>query len=110
MNNNLLLTIANHTYQCVLRWGQYSNGRLALILLDETDGQPVSKVTVNLVDEELASDEIALNHELTEEWEAAMVKHGWINPSHRTVQPSTSWVDFRICRLTTAGLAAAQEA
>ena len=34
-------------YDCVVKKGRYTNGNLALVLLDEEDNSPVATITVN---------------------------------------------------------------
>jgi hypothetical protein len=68
-------------------------------LHDAVTCEPMFKVTVNLVEENLAKDEIALNQECDDDVEASLVTAGIIAPHHRQVRPEGSWTDFRICKL-----------
>jgi hypothetical protein len=91
--------LGSQVWLCNMDWGVYSNGRFAMVLIDAIGGEPVGRATVNLVDEDLAADEIALNHDFADDLEASLVAAGVIAPHHRLVRPDGSWVDFRICKL-----------
>jgi len=45
-------------WSCSLKWGKYSNGRPALLLVDAVNGEPIAKATVNLPDEPLLPGEV----------------------------------------------------
>lgn len=90
--------LGTQVWLCNIQWGCFSNGRIAFELIDAI-GEPVTRVTVNLVDEAMADDEIALNHDYADDLEASLVAAGIIAPHHRLVRPHGSWVDFRICKL-----------
>jgi hypothetical protein len=99
------VTLSGRTYQAAAVWGFYGNGRPALQFMVEKE--PLVTATVNLVDTPMDLGEIALNHNAEADLEAALLALGWIEPSHREVHPSTSYVSFRIVRLTAAGREAA---
>lgn len=70
-------------WDCILRQGlKYDNGRIALLLNDEFDGQPIATASVNMADVETAyPDEIFIkeyseNEGMTE----ALIGAGVINP------------------------------
>lgn len=45
-------------WDCVMEFGQYSNSRVAIKLIDANNGEPVAVATINLPDEPLGKDEI----------------------------------------------------
>lgn len=45
-------------WDCILETGFYGNGRLALSLIDEHNGEPVATCTVNLPDEPIMNDHV----------------------------------------------------
>jgi hypothetical protein len=49
-------------YDVSLSWGNYSNGRKALRLIDQEDGLPVMTATVNVPEAELAEKEIIIKN------------------------------------------------
>jgi len=53
-------TIKFKHYTGHLKYGFYGNGRTAIELIDSTDGDVIAVASVNLVDEELKDDEIAI--------------------------------------------------
>jgi len=48
------------SWHCNVTYAKYGNGRLAIVLVDSTTHQTIAKATLNLPDEELASDEVAI--------------------------------------------------
>jgi hypothetical protein len=80
-----------------IAWRCYGNGRLALLLECE-NGEPFTNATVNLPDEPLAPDEIAV-HDYGEHTGVVdfLVENGIAQPPHRYV-PS-GYVLVPICRL-----------
>lgn len=54
------LRIKFKDYECFLNIGKYSNGRLALELIDTEDCCPVATASVNIPDASLADDEILI--------------------------------------------------
>jgi hypothetical protein len=49
-------------YDVSLSWGNYSNGRKALRLIDQEDGLPVMTATVNVPEAELTEKEIIVKN------------------------------------------------
>jgi hypothetical protein len=47
-------------WTCNVRFGKYPNGRTAILLTDTETDQPIAKATVNLPDEPMADDEVAI--------------------------------------------------
>jgi hypothetical protein len=47
-------------WKCTINFAKYSNGRTAIQLFDVDDGQPIATASVNLVDEPMAADEVAI--------------------------------------------------
>jgi hypothetical protein len=86
-------------YDAIPRWARYRNGRFALELIDAETGEPLYRVSSNLVDAQMASDEMALNHDFVDVVEPLLVKEGLIAANHRTVRPSDSFVSFHVCRV-----------
>lgn len=85
-------------WNCILVQGYYSNNRIALQLIDEEDRSPVAKCTVNLPDEPLAEDEVAIKN-----WSEnkgileVLIDARIISPPHRTVKTGHCVAD--ICYL-----------
>ena len=72
---------------CVTSWGQYSNGRIALVLLDEETGEPIAKVSVNVTilipSTQIAVKSWSENEGMLEALMAAGV--GTLNESNRSI-------------------------
>jgi len=51
-----------NNYTCTLQFAQYSNGRTAIELLDDKDGEPVATATVNLPNVPLAHDHVMIKN------------------------------------------------
>ena len=81
---------------CKIERLRYNNGRTAIVLTDNDTGEPIATATVNLVDQDLAPDEVAINHDCPKAGQA-LVEAGILEPSHRAV--SGPWADWRIHRL-----------
>lgn len=92
-------TIEFDRWKCLLLRQEYYNGRTALQLVEVDTGEPIVTVTVNLVDTHLESDEVAINHDLSDYQVQELVCAGVICEPHRTVKPVNSWVQFRIARV-----------
>lgn len=74
-------------WNCELTRHQYSNGRLALQLIDIEDGCPVAKATVNIPEEKLEPGEIIIKDcGENEGIHDALVKANIITESHRFVR------------------------
>lgn len=95
----IAINISGTTYETNPVWARYSNGRIALELIDAETAEPIIRVSINLVDEPMEADEMAINHDFADVVEDTLVAAGLIEACHRTVKPRGSWVDFRICRV-----------
>ena len=68
-------------WNCALKWGKYSNGRPALLLVDAVNGEPIAKATVNLPDEPLLPGEVFIkNWHENEGMLKALEKYGIVEP------------------------------
>jgi hypothetical protein len=64
-------------YDCIVEIGQYPNGRIAIQLIDAEDRQPVTTATVNLPDQPLEADMVAIkNYSENEGIEDALLEAG----------------------------------
>lgn len=85
-------------WACWLKVRRYSNGRIALTLVDQRDGEPVATATTNLPDEPLADDEVVIK-----DWSentgmvTALVAAGVIEQPHRSVV--TGFVKAPVARI-----------
>lgn len=70
-------------YNCVIEKFEYSNGRTALQLTDETDGESVVMATVNIPEyADMASDEVIIkNYSENEGIKEALELQGVIGPA-----------------------------
>lgn len=50
------------SWNCLVSFGRYSNGRTAIRLIDSLDGAPVATATVNVPDVKLAKDEVIIKN------------------------------------------------
>ena len=68
-------------WTCIIEQGKYSNGRLALTLVDSLDGLPVSTATINLPDKHLPSGHVFIkNYSENSGMAEALTKGGIIMP------------------------------
>ena len=90
------------TYDVVVVFSRYIPGRrTAIQLVDSNTGEPVAMATVNLPDEPMAANEIAVkNYAENEGMYDWMIAQGFIEPVHRVVR--SGYVDIPICRLRVA--------
>jgi len=85
-------------WKCVLEFGQYGNGRIAITLNDAVDGSPVAKATVNLADVPLPD-----NHVLIKDWSEnegmlnCLEENGIVKSTGKT--HSTGFVSAHECEL-----------
>lgn len=85
-------------FDCVINFATYANGRTAIQLCDATDGQPVSMATVNLPDEHMVEDEVAIkDYSENSGMVDTLVAAGVIARPHRAV-PS-GFVTIPVCSL-----------
>jgi hypothetical protein len=86
------------SYQVILQKNSYSNGRLAIQLIDAEDGEPVAIATVNLPEHELAPDEVFIK-----DWSENdgmvefLVENGIVEYTGRRVP--TGYTSAAVCRL-----------
>lgn len=86
-------------WECWLKVGYYSQGRVALVL--GSDEGPVATATVNVTNEPLADDEVCIkDYSENEGMVAALVEAGVVEAPHREV--ATGFVKVPVCRLTEA--------
>ncbi|MEW7987684.1 MAG: hypothetical protein AB2777_20700 [Candidatus Thiodiazotropha endolucinida] len=83
-------------WDCILSWKSYGNGRPALELLHAETGEPIARASINLVNEPMADDEIAINHDFRDELLSCLTQAEIIYPPHRYVTPPGSFVEFAI--------------
>lgn len=55
-------TIRFNRWDCVASWDRYNNGRQALMLIDAINGDSIAKASVNLPDEPMAENEMAIKN------------------------------------------------
>ena len=85
-------------WECGLEFSKYQNGRIAILLVDTTDGSPVTTASVNLPDEPLNDGEVFIK-----DWSenqgvlAALVAAGIVEDTGRTVR--TGFVQANIVRI-----------
>lgn len=72
---------------CALRWGRYSNGRLALQLREADTGAPVATASVHVPEAALAADELVIkNYSENAGILGALVEAGVVAPTGRSVR------------------------
>jgi len=93
-------------YQCRVRFGRYVAPERPAMELIADDGTPVAIATVNLPDEDLGDDEIAIkNHSENAGVLAALVASGIVAEPHRFVR--RGYVEIPVCRLLVPAVQAA---
>ena len=90
-------------WDCFLKVGMYGNGRVALTLQDVYTCHPVAHCTLNLHDDRLAYDEIAIkNYAENEGMLEALISAGVVTQPHRVetidYYPGNS-IEIPICTL-----------
>lgn len=84
-------------YNCNTEFAKYSNGQLAIVLIDTFDHQCVAKASVNL--DGVTPDEVAIrDYGENCGMLLALLEAGVVEPSHRSQH--SGFVDIPICRLT----------
>ena len=78
---------------CKIERHRYMNGRAAITLTDEETGEPVATASVNLVDQDLAPDEVAVNHDHPQ-LGPLLVEAGILEPAHRSIE--SRWVTWQV--------------
>ena len=93
-------TVKFMDWDCDVEFAQYQNCRVAILLVDSVDGSPIATATVNLPDERMEKDEVAIkDYSENEGMFAALKEAGLISDPIRYVQ--SGWVEVPICKLTT---------
>lgn len=86
-------------YKCEVSTSHYKNGRVALLLSE--DGQPITVATVNLPDEDLKPNEVAIkNYSENEGILDALIEAGIVESPHDV--RFSGFVIIPICRLKIA--------
>lgn len=81
------LTTPYDNYTVIPQWGNYSNGRIALELIDAEDGETVMVATVNIPDAMIEKDELIIkNYSENEGVLEALQKEGIVGPIIKTVR------------------------
>jgi hypothetical protein len=87
------------TWDVYVDTGYYSNGRLAVSLLETDTHEPVMVATVNLPDADLAEDEVAIkNWSENEGVLRFLIDNDLVHPPHRKI--NTGFVQAEICKWT----------
>ncbi len=85
-------------WPCIIRKLHYSNGRVALELIHAVDGDPIARASVNLVEESMAPDEIAIkDYAENEGMLSTLIEAKIISTPLRFV--TNGFVQFPICKL-----------
>lgn len=101
------IDFANHT--CTVNFRNYQNGRTAITLTDHETGEPIATATINLVDNDLDKNEVAINHDCPEAG-PALVKAGILEPAHREINyPWGQWPIHRLKKRKLAELSKADQ-
>jgi len=91
-------TIQFKKWVCVLKFGQYHNGRTGIELVSEKDGSPVAVATVNIPDVYLDKDEVIIkNYSENEGMLDTLVNAKIVEPTGRKVH--TGFVECDVCKL-----------
>ena len=98
------MNIKFRNYNCRLHLRRYANNRPALVLNDAETNEPIATASVNLIDEPISLNEIAIkDYSENEGMFKALVGFGLIEPSPaRKVR--SGWVEIPIAKLTKEGL------
>jgi len=85
-------------FDCTVEFATYSNGRTAIQLRDANDGQPIATATVNLPDEPMAEDEVAIkNYSENSGMLDILIDTGVIASPHREIP--RGFVTIPVCAL-----------
>lgn len=85
-------------YSCTLTSGRYSNGRIALKLIDANDGLPVATATVNIIEAPLNPGEIIIkDYSENDGMWLTLFKAGIVSEPLRYV--NSGWVRCPVCML-----------
>lgn len=91
-------TVQFKKWLCVLKFGQYSNGRTAIELKDSVSGSPVAVATVNVPDVYLEKDEVIIkDYSENEGMLDTLVEAGIVQPTGRKVK--SGFVECEVCKL-----------
>lgn len=94
----LTMNFYGERYELIPELGRYGNGRLAITLVDATDGEPFATVTVNIPNKYIAPDEVAVKDwDENERVVEVLVQAGWLVPTGATLP--TGHVRAKLMRL-----------
>lgn len=92
------ITVQFKQWNCILKWGEYGNGRAALQLMDADVGDLVMTATVNLPEEDLEDNEVFIkDYSENDGILEVLVNAGIIEDTGRRVQ--TGFVTIPVCRV-----------
>ena len=85
-------------WDCTVAFAKYGNGRLAIQLMDAFTGEVIAVASVNLPDEPMEADEIAIkDYSENEGMLEALMKAKVVSAPLRYVE--SGWVSIPICHL-----------
>lgn len=85
-------------WNCCPWFGQYSNGRVAIRLMEIETGEQIAVATVNVPERSLQDDEVIIkDFSENEGMLPALIDAGIVEPTGLTVQ--TGWTESPICKL-----------
>jgi hypothetical protein len=80
----ITLKVKFKRWDCVTSQMYYSNGRRAILLVDDVPGAPVAKATINMPEATLEDDEVIIkDYAENEGMTAALVEAGVIEPENQ---------------------------
>jgi len=89
---------SDDVYTLVPRWSKYGNGRIALQLYSVEDGQPYATASINLPEQDIKPDEVAIkDYSENEGILDAIVIAGLVETPHRFVR--SGMVRIPVCRI-----------
>ena len=90
------------TWDCVVAFAMYGNKRTAIQLFDAETHEPIATASVNLINEPMEADEIAIkDYSENEGMLDALVKAGVVSTPLRFVE--SGWVSIPVCHLLEKG-------
>lgn len=93
------MTIQFKQWESDLVVGHYSNGRIAIELIDPEDGEPIAVATVNIPEVHISDDEVIIkDYSENEGMYDLFVKEGLIFPETRRIR--TGFVTVPVCKIT----------
>lgn len=92
------MTVKFQKTNCTLEFGKYSNGRIAIELVETETGEPYATASVNLPAYNIGKDEIAIkDHSENEEMVQALMEAGIVSKPVGYVD--SGYVRIPICKL-----------